>query len=153
GAATPRFSITTPRPTASISLMRQTTAESRRPMRSLDKLRLTSGGWQIRLRRPSAMLIDALVFAGALALFYGIIAAARTWFSPFTPQVEIHRSPIYLPLYAGYSLFRIFIAYVLSLIFTLVYGYVAAYNPRAEKFMIPLLDVLQSIPVLSFLPG
>ena len=37
--------------------------------------------------------------------------------------------------------------------FTLVYGYVAAYNARAEKFMIPLLDTLQSIPVLSFLPG
>ena len=55
--------------------------------------------------------------------------------------------------YAGYSLLRITIAYVLSLGFTLVYGYVAAYNPRAERFMIPLLDVLQSIPVLSFLPG
>ena len=41
----------------------------------------------------------------------------------------------------------------MSLAFTLVYGYVAAYNPRAERFMIPLLDVLQSIPVLSFLPG
>ncbi len=48
---------------------------------------------------------------------------------------------------------RISIAYLLSLAFTLVYGYVAAYNPRAERFMIPLLDVLQSIPVLSFLPG
>ena len=58
-----------------------------------------------------------------------------------------------LPVYAGYSLLRIAIAYVLSLIFTLVYGYIAAYRPRAERFMIPLLDVLQSIPVLSFLPG
>jgi NitT/TauT family transport system permease protein len=45
------------------------------------------------------------------------------------------------------------IAYLLSLLFTLVYGYVAAYNKRAERFMVPLLDVLQSIPVLSFLPG
>ncbi len=72
---------------------------------------------------------------------------------PFTPEVEISRSPLALPAYAGYSLLRITIAYVLSLAFTLVYGYVAAYNPRAERFMIPLLDVLQSIPVLSFLPG
>jgi NitT/TauT family transport system permease protein len=48
---------------------------------------------------------------------------------------------------------RITVAYVLSLAFTLVYGYVAAYNPRAERIMIPLLDILQSIPVLSFLPG
>ncbi len=58
-----------------------------------------------------------------------------------------------LPIYAAYSLLRIGIAYVLSLAFTLVYGYVAAYNPRAERIMIPLLDILQSIPVLSFLPG
>jgi NitT/TauT family transport system permease protein len=48
---------------------------------------------------------------------------------------------------------RIALAYVLSLVFALVYGYIAAYRPRAERFMIPLLDVLQSIPVLSFLPG
>ena len=115
--------------------------------------RLTSGFWQIRLWRPSAALIDLLMFAGCLALFYGIISAARTWFGPFTPTVEIHRDPRYLPMYAGYSLLRIFLAYILSLLFTLVYGYIAAYNPRAEKFMIPLLDVLQSIPVLSFLPG
>ena len=56
-------------------------------------------------------------------------------------------------MYAAYSLLRITVAYVLSLAFTLVYGYVAAYNPRAERIMIPLLDILQSIPVLSFLPG
>ena len=59
----------------------------------------------------------------------------------------------HLPLYAAYSLLRITIAYLLSLAFTLVYGYVAAYNARAERIMIPLLDILQSIPVLSFLPG
>jgi len=48
---------------------------------------------------------------------------------------------------------RITIAYGFSLVFTLIYGYIAAYNQRAERFMIPLLDTLQSIPVLSFLPG
>ena len=42
---------------------------------------------------------------------------------------------------------------VAFLVFAVVYGYVAAYNARAERFMIPLLDTLQSIPVLSFLPG
>jgi NitT/TauT family transport system permease protein len=98
-------------------------------------------------------LPDLLMFAAAIALFYGVITVGRTWLGPFTPQVEISRSPWALPIYAGYSLLRITIAYGLSLIFTLVYGYVAAYNPRAERFMIPLLDVLQSIPVLSFLPG
>jgi NitT/TauT family transport system permease protein len=98
-------------------------------------------------------LPDLLMFAAALALFYGVITVGRTWLGPFTPSVEISHSPLALPIYAGYSLLRITIAYILSLIFTLVYGYVAAYNPRAERYMIPLLDVLQSIPVLSFLPG
>jgi NitT/TauT family transport system permease protein len=98
-------------------------------------------------------LPDLLMFTAAITLFYGVLVVGRTWLGPFTPEVEISRSPWALPAYAGYSLLRITIAYVLSLAFTLVYGYVAAYNPKAERFMIPLLDVLQSIPVLSFLPG
>jgi NitT/TauT family transport system permease protein len=98
-------------------------------------------------------LPDAIMFAAAIALFYGVITVGRSWLGPFTPSVEISPSLWMLPAYAGYSLLRIGIAYFLSLAFTLVYGYVAAYNPRAERFMIPLLDVLQSIPVLSFLPG
>jgi NitT/TauT family transport system permease protein len=98
-------------------------------------------------------LPDVLMFGAGIALFYGVLVVGRTWLGPFTPQVEISRTPLALAAYAGYSLLRITIAYALSLAFTLVYGYVAAYNPRAERFMIPLLDVLQSIPVLSFLPG
>jgi len=93
------------------------------------------------------------MFAAAIALFYGVLVVGRTWLGPFTPAVEISRSPLALPGYAALSLLRITLAYVLSLAFTLVYGYIAAYNAKAERFMIPLLDVLQSIPVLSFLPG
>jgi len=91
--------------------------------------------------------------AAGIALFYGTVEVARNWLGPYTPQVEISRNPAELPVYAGYSLLRIAFAYVLSLLFAVVYGYIAAYRPRAERFMIPLLDVLQSIPVLSFLPG
>jgi NitT/TauT family transport system permease protein len=98
-------------------------------------------------------LPDVLMFGAGIALFYGVLVVGRTWLGPFTPEVEISHRPLALAAYAGYSLLRITIAYLLSLTFTLVYGYVAAYNPRAERFMIPLLDVLQSIPVLSFLPG
>jgi NitT/TauT family transport system permease protein len=58
-----------------------------------------------------------------------------------------------LPLYAFYSIVRIFVAYFLSLTFAVGYGYIAAYNPRVEAFMIAVLDILQSIPVLSFLPA
>jgi NitT/TauT family transport system permease protein len=45
------------------------------------------------------------------------------------------------------------VAYLLSLLVALIYGYCAARNAKAERFLIPLLDTLQSIPVLSFLPG
>jgi NitT/TauT family transport system permease protein len=97
-------------------------------------------------------LPDVIMFGAGIALFYAVVSVGRSWLGPFTPSVEISRSLWALPAYAGYSLLRITIAYGLSLGFALVYGYVAASNPRSERFMIPLLDVLQSIPVLSFLP-
>ncbi len=97
-------------------------------------------------------LPDVIMFGAGIALFYGVVMVGRRWLGPVTPSVDISPSLWALPAYAGYSLLRITIAYILSLGFALVYGYVAAYNARAERFMIPLLDVLQSIPVLSFLP-
>ena len=78
---------------------------------------------------------------------------AKFWFSGAIPEVEIYRSPAHLPLYAFYSTVRIFVAYLLSLVFAIGYGYIAAYNQRVEALMIAALDILQSIPVLSFLPG
>src|SRR6201997_5335945 len=109
--------------------------------------------WTQLPRVEVSYLPDLLMFAAAMALFYGVLEVGRAWFGPFTPQEQISHSLWALPAYAGYSLLRITIAYILSLAFTLVYGYISAYNPKAERFMIPLLDVLQSIPVLSFLPG
>ena len=123
----------------------------RRPgtFRTLSPYRL----WSLLPRVEVSHFPDLLMFSAGLALFYGLLIVGRTWLGPITPEVEISRSPLALPAYAGLSLLRISIAYALSLVFTLVYGYVAAYNPKAERFMVPLLDVLQSIPVLSFLPG
>src|ERR1700719_4722096 len=123
------------------------------------KKSITFGGfsayrlWALLPRFEVSRLPDVIMFAAGIALFYGVVTVGRGWFGPFKPSVEISRSLWALPAYAGYSLLRITIAYVLSLGFTLVYGYVAAYNSKAERFMILLLDVLQSIPVLSFLPG
>jgi NitT/TauT family transport system permease protein len=48
---------------------------------------------------------------------------------------------------------RMAAAYVLSLIFSVAYARIAVANRRAERVMIPVLDILQSIPILSFLPG
>lgn len=103
--------------------------------------------------RTWSRLVDILVFGLGLAIFYGILQIARTWLGPQTPLVHISRSPTALPGYAVYSLLRIFIAYLISLVFAIAYGYAASRSVRAERFLIPLLDILQSIPVLSFLPG
>jgi NitT/TauT family transport system permease protein len=98
-------------------------------------------------------LLDAAIVAAAGALIYGLVDVGREWSGELRPVVEIDLSPWALPHYAMLTLFRGVAAYFLSLGFTLIYGRVAAYNPRAEKVMVPLLDILQSIPVLGFLPG
>jgi NitT/TauT family transport system permease protein len=100
-----------------------------------------------------AFLIDIFVFLIVFAAIFGVYAIGRSWMGPVTAAARISQSPRALPLYALYSLVRIAVAYGLSLGFALLYGYVAASSRRAEIFMIPLLDILQSIPVLSFLPG
>jgi NitT/TauT family transport system permease protein len=114
---------------------------------------LGKGPWSLLSTKTWSFLTDVFIFGLGLSLLYFIVVLAGSWFGPFNPHVEISRNPVMLPVYAAYSLLRIMVAYMLSLAFTLVYGYVAAYNARAERFMIPLLDILQSIPVLSFLPG
>ena len=111
------------------------------------------------LRRPAgsrwsfAFLIDIAVFLFVFAAIYGLYAIGRSWLGPVSAQAQISQDPRILPLYALYSLVRIGAAYLLSLIFALAYGYIAANSRRAEVVLVPLLDILQSIPVLSFLPG
>jgi NitT/TauT family transport system permease protein len=98
-------------------------------------------------------LIDIGVFIAVFAAIYGLYSIGRSWLGPVRVESEISQNPRSLPLYALYSLVRILVAYALSLVFALGYGYVAAKSKRAERVLIPLLDILQSIPVLSFLPG
>ena len=100
-----------------------------------------------------AFLIDLAVFAAVFAAIFGLYSIGRSWFGPVKVEAEISQNPRSLPLYALYSLVRILVAYALSLVFALAYGYAAAKSKRAELVLIPLLDILQSIPVLSFLPG
>ena len=101
---------------------------------------------------PSMLRDLPIIFAG-LASFYALLSLTHYWIAPVSVRPEIQLSLSALPKYAMFSLLRILLAYLVSLIFTLIYGYVAAYNAKAERFLIPLLDTLQSIPVLSFLPG
>ncbi len=100
-----------------------------------------------------AFLIDLAIFLFVFAAVYGVYAIGRSWLGPVAPTSHISQNPRALPLYALYSVVRIAIAYALSLVFALGYGYLAASSRRAEVVLVPLLDILQSIPVLSFLPG
>src|SRR5262249_32898330 len=86
-------------------------------------------------------------------LLYGLVDVESQWTRPRRLSVDIDLSPWALPQYTLLSLARGLIAYVISLLFTLVYGYWAAKDKVAARILIPLLDILQSIPVLAFLPG
>ena len=108
--------------------------------------------WGALPTSAASLLRDLPVMLAGLALFYGLLSLAHYWASPVGPQQAIDLHAGALPKYAFYSVARITLAYFVSLIFTLVYAYIAAHNSRAERIMIPLLDTLQSIPVLSFLP-
>ncbi|MGA8043129.1 MAG: ABC transporter permease subunit, partial [Terracidiphilus sp.] len=103
--------------------------------------------------RSWPFVTDLVIGACGLAIFFGMIRMGTYWLASPMPDAPISHSVGALPLYAFYSIVRIGIAYLLSLVFAVAYGYIAAYNPRVEAWMIAVLDILQSIPVLSFLPG
>ena len=97
--------------------------------------------------------VDLFVVLALAGIVFGIVGMSREWTGTLRPTVEIDLSPWALPKYTLYSLSRGLIAFVLSLLFTLGYGYWAAKDRTAGRVLIPLLDVLQSIPVLGFMPG
>ncbi|NLH98379.1 MAG: ABC transporter permease subunit [Chthonomonadales bacterium] len=94
---------------------------------------------------------DGVVLIGiAVVVYVGAELAAHAPAITRGPAVSLQ--PSTLPLYAALSVSRMALAYALSLVFTLVYGYAAAKSPTIRQFLLPLLDVLQSVPILSFLP-
>ena len=102
--------------------------------------------------RTWPFFIDVGVAACGLAVFFTIVRTGVYWLGKPVPVVPISSSIRVLPLYASYSIVRMVLAYMLSLVFAVTYGYIAAYNARLEPWMVAVLDILQSIPVLSFLP-
>ena len=96
--------------------------------------------------RRSAVRAAAIYLA--IPLGAGVVASA-------SGALTAHGVLSYLPL-AGvdvfYSFLRMVAAYALSLAFALVYGYYAATHRTSERVMIPVLDILQSVPILGFFP-
>jgi NitT/TauT family transport system permease protein len=105
-------------------------------------------------RRLPFNLADVALLLGTLALVYGVArvgSGALVSFHPSQETPHISLAPENLPYYAARSTLRMFIALGFSFAFTLAYGYIAARSRRAERVMIPLLDILQSVPILGFL--
>jgi NitT/TauT family transport system permease protein len=106
------------------------------------------------LRRVPFGLADIAVLFGLLGLLFLIVrvgTGALVRFQPPAVVPGVSLNPAHLPYYAARSILRMFVALGGSWLFTLVYGYAAARSRRAERVLVPLLDVLQSVPVLGFL--
>jgi NitT/TauT family transport system permease protein len=96
---------------------------------------------------------DLVAVALLLVIVILVGSGARQMIAPLTAgqQPEISLSPTALPAYALRTTIRMLAALVASLLFTFTYATVAAKSRRAEMVLIPLLDVLQSVPVLGYL--
>src|SRR6516162_3061822 len=105
-------------------------------------------------RRPALSIADVAVGLGMLTLLYGIArvgAESLVRFNPPEVLPSVSLDPRNLPNYAARSTLRMFLALACSTLFTFIYGYTAAKSRRAERVLVPVLDILQSVPVLGFL--
>src|ERR671930_51305 len=94
---------------------------------------------------------DLIVLLGVVVLIYGGVSlAVHTPLALRGPEISL--APEVLPYYAALSVGRMASAYALSLLVALIYGRAAAEHRQPEQVLMPLLDVLQSVPILSFLP-
>jgi len=109
---------------------------------------ISVGGWTRLFSRW-----DILAVLLILGLLVFLAEASRNLFEPLAelqrqpPSLDPHN----LPEYAARTTLRMLIAMVLSLIFTFTYATLAAKNRSAERLLVPLLDILQSVPILGFI--
>ncbi|MGA3294165.1 MAG: ABC transporter permease subunit [Candidatus Acidiferrales bacterium] len=119
------------------------------PSQRLPRAELVIGGARYR---PIPGWRDAIATLLVLAIVVLVGSGAHQMVAPFvTTQQPISLSPAVLPVYALRTTMRMLAALVASLIFTFAYATPAAKSRRAETVLIPLLDVLQSVPVLGYL--
>jgi NitT/TauT family transport system permease protein len=96
---------------------------------------------------------DVLLPLAIVSLIFIVVQTASKFTGTYDSEYVINLSLSFLPTYALQTLVRMLGAYGLSLVFSLTYAYVAYRSTTWSKVLIPLLDILQSIPVLSFLPA
>jgi NitT/TauT family transport system permease protein len=96
---------------------------------------------------------DVLAFIVVIGLIVFLGETSRGLFAPLS-QLELSPmslDPSHLPEYAARTTFRMFAALAVSLVFTLTYATWAAKSERAGKLLVPILDILQSVPILGFI--
>jgi NitT/TauT family transport system permease protein len=103
--------------------------------------------------RDLATRWDAVALIIVLGLLVALGEASRGLLEPLTKltATPISLDPRQLPFYAARSTLRMFAALAVSLVFTFTYATWAAKSPRAGKLLVPILDILQSVPILSFI--
>ena len=97
--------------------------------------------------RGFQLLLQLLIIVALIGFVY-VFYKRQINISSFVEDLKVSS----LPYYIMRSLIRMFAAYGLSLVFAFAYGYLAATNKRRETIMIPVLDILQSVPILGFFP-
>src|SRR6202167_803989 len=109
---------------------------------------ISVGGW-VRLFSRWDVLAVLLI----LGMLVFLAEASRHLFEPLTElqQQPPSLDPRNLPEYAARTTLRMLVAMGLSLLFTFTYATLAAKNKRAERLLVPLLDILQSVPILGFI--
>ena len=108
---------------------------------------------RVQARKPGFSLPDVLAFAFLLSILLSCLAVARYWSGPLSPPEPVDLSLSSLPYALFLSVSRITIAYLVCVTTSLAVGYWAAHSRLAEKIIVPMIDIGQSVPVLGFLPG
>lgn len=96
---------------------------------------------------------DLLLLILVLSILFFLGWAGKQMATPYSlgESLPISLAPTQLPFYALRTVLRMFIALFFSIVFTFIVGALAAKHRRAEQIIIPAIDILQSVPVLSFL--
>ncbi|WP_291492770.1 ABC transporter permease subunit [Desulfurella sp.] len=103
--------------------------------------------------KKRSLVADFIFILLLLSFLYIILHYAQQATSNINYEANINLSIGSLIKYSLFSLSRALIAFGFSFVFTIVYGYFMYKNKTAEKLLLPILDILQSIPVLGFLPA
>src|ERR1700727_2486473 len=109
---------------------------------------ISVGGWGRFFTRWDVLAV--------LLILGGLTSVGKPSRHLLQPLSDLQHQPVSLdprnlPEYAARTTLRMLLAMVLSLLFTFTYATLAARNKRAERFLIPLLDILQSVPILGFI--